>query len=391
LTETIETQYLLPNTGQIDGLPKNPRFIRDDRFKKLVKSIQDDPEMLELRELIVYPVGKKYVVIAGNMRLRAGIEIGLTEMPCKVLAADTPVEKLRAYAVKDNVPFGENDWDTLANEWDEDELVGWGMELPTVFNAGEAQEDDYEIPDEIKTDIVLGDLFEIGPHRLLCGDSTDADQLSKLMNGEKADMVFTDPPYGISKEGIENDNLKGEEFYQFSSDYISIAPIKDNCGIVCYHSTRTFYHTLNAFVDNGWKFEKMLFFYRPDKFPVHTWNGWMMTSQAIMLFSKGSPVYLDVSPAHQDVYKITSADLTEGKVNHPTVKPVVHCSAVMGHYKAELIYDCFLGSGSTMVASHQLNRKCYGMELDPKYCQVIVDRMRKLEPTIEIKRNGVKI
>jgi DNA modification methylase len=369
--------------------PANPRLIKDDRFKKLVKSIEEFPKMMELRPIIV---DKDGLILGGNMRFKALQELKYKDIPDEwVKRAEelTEAEK-REFIIKDNIGFGENDWDMLANEWDQDKLIEWGLDIPDfALNKPEAVEDDYEIPEEIKTDIALGDLFEIGQHRLLCGDSTDSDQVAKLMDGQKADMVFTDPPYGISKEGIENDDLKGKEFYQFSSDYISIAPVNDNCGMVCYHSTRTFYHTLNAFIDNGWKFEKMLFFYRPDKFPVHTWNGWMMTSQAIMLFSKGNPLYLDISPAHQDVYKITSADLTEGKVNHPTVKPVVHCSDVMGHYKAKLIYDCFLGSGSTMVASHQINRKCYGMEIDPKYCQVIVDRMKKLDPNIVIKKNGV--
>lgn len=117
------------NNGQIEGLPKNPRFIRDERYKSLVKSIQDAPEMLELRELLVYPHGGKYVVIGGNMRLRACRELKHKEIPCKVLDENTPAEKLREYAMKDNIAFGDTDWDIIANEWDEDELANWGMEI----------------------------------------------------------------------------------------------------------------------------------------------------------------------------------------------------------------------------------------------------------------------
>jgi len=129
-TDKIKISKIRPNTGQIDGLPQNPRLLRDDRFRKLVKSIEDDPEMLELRELIVVPKDGIYVVIAGNMRLRAMQELKMKEAPCKVLPADTAIEKLRAYTIKDNVPFGEHDWSALANEWDADDLEDWGLDLP---------------------------------------------------------------------------------------------------------------------------------------------------------------------------------------------------------------------------------------------------------------------
>lgn len=128
--QRIKISKLVPNTGQIDGLPANPRFIKDEKFLKLVKSVKDDPEMLDLRELIVYPLGKQFVVIGGNMRLRAMKEAGFTEAPCKVLDKDTPADKLRAYTAKDNVGFGEWNWDDLANEWDAEELSDWGLDLP---------------------------------------------------------------------------------------------------------------------------------------------------------------------------------------------------------------------------------------------------------------------
>lgn len=139
--KTIPIKQLEVNKGQIEGLPQNPRFIRDQRYEALKKSIQDAPEMLSLRELLVMPHGKKYVVVGGNMRLRACKDLGYEEVPCKVLDKDTPVEKLREYAIKDNNGFGEDDWDILANEWDELELKEWGMEFPTaVFEQEESEE-----------------------------------------------------------------------------------------------------------------------------------------------------------------------------------------------------------------------------------------------------------
>lgn len=129
MKQTIKLSLLENNSGQIEGLPQNPRFIKDERFNALVKSLKDDPEMLELREILVFPFGKKFVIIGGNMRFRAAVELGFKELPCKVLSPDTPVEKLRAYTIKDNVAFGQTDFDILANEWDTDELLDWGMEV----------------------------------------------------------------------------------------------------------------------------------------------------------------------------------------------------------------------------------------------------------------------
>lgn len=117
------------NKGQIDGLPKNPRFFRDYRYDAMKKSISDSPEMLELRELIVYPHEGKYVVVCGNLRMRACRELGYFELPCKVLPEDTPARKLREYSAKDNVSFGENDMDVMKNEWDQSELQDWGVEF----------------------------------------------------------------------------------------------------------------------------------------------------------------------------------------------------------------------------------------------------------------------
>lgn len=133
--KNIEIGKLEFNNGQIEGLPKNPRKIKAEQLQKLKKSIEDAPEMLEYRRLLVYPIkGQsivKYVVICGNMRLKAAKAVGYAEMPCFVLPEDTPKEKLREYAIKDNIGFGVDDWELLQSEWDKGELLSWGMELPT--------------------------------------------------------------------------------------------------------------------------------------------------------------------------------------------------------------------------------------------------------------------
>jgi hypothetical protein len=184
--------------NEVKPNPKNPRLIKDDKFKKLVKSIQEFPDMLNKRPLIVFTdTDGKYVVLGGNMRLKALKELNYKEVPI-ILADEWTEEQKAEFLIKDNVGFGEWDWDSLANEWEVDKLEEWGLDLPvdlSVQEELEAEEDNYEIPNEINTDIVLGDLFEIGEHRLLCGDSTDSDQVAKLMNDTKDAFCFTSPPY----------------------------------------------------------------------------------------------------------------------------------------------------------------------------------------------------
>ena len=128
-SQNIELSKLEVNKGQIEGLPKNPRLIKDAKFEKLKKSIEDNPEMLGMREVLVFPHGSKYVIIGGNMRFQACKELQFITVPCKILNKDTTAEQLRAITIKDNVSFGEHDWDLLANEWDNIEISDWGMEV----------------------------------------------------------------------------------------------------------------------------------------------------------------------------------------------------------------------------------------------------------------------
>ena len=180
------------NINKIKLNPNNPRLIKDDKFAKLVQSIKDFPEMLEIRPIVV---NDDMIILGGNMRFKACKEAGLKEVSI-IKASGLSEEKQREFLIKDNVSGGEWDWQLL-NDWDALELESWGLDLPAEFVTElEAEEDNFETPEGgIETDIVLGDLFEIGEHRLLCGDSTDSDAVAKLMDGQKADMVFTSPPY----------------------------------------------------------------------------------------------------------------------------------------------------------------------------------------------------
>ena len=364
---------------------ENPRYIKDHKFEKLVKSIKEFPQMLDLRPIVV---NQDMIVLGGNMRLRACREAGLTEVPI-IYADNLTEEQQKEFVIKDNSSFGEWDWDILANEWDTEQLIDWGMDIPddwAVDEVLEAEEDNYEAADDIQTDIVLGDLIEIGEHRLLCGDSTDSDQVAKLMNGEKADMVFTDPPYGISHSGkgitapTKNGNIvEGNDFGEILGDG-DISAAVDSFNLI---------YSLYPEASHIWWGANYYASVLPDGFGWLVWDkervGDTFSGAELAFVNKGVKV---------DVFRhmwhgIAKASESGEKRLHPTQKPIKLVEWCFDNYNAgSLILDAFLGSGSTMVAAHQLKRKCYGMELDPKYCQVIIDRMKKLDPALEVKING---
>jgi len=232
----------LININKVKENPSNPRIIKDVKFKKLVQSIKDFPEMLDLRPIVV---DANMIVLGGNMRLKACKEAGLKEVPVLIADKLTP-EQQKEFIIKDNVGFGEWDWDVLANEWEAQDLEDWGLEL-NFDNTSvlEAEEDDYEEPNDLKVDVVLGDLIEIGEHRLLCGDSTDADQVAKLMNGEKADMVFTDPPYNIGFKGTMSSTTVDGKIVNFKTENTKYDDIKNDL-----HSKEQFNDFIKSVIEN---------------------------------------------------------------------------------------------------------------------------------------------
>ena len=406
--------------------PNNPRIIKDDKFKKLVTSIKEFPQMLNIRPIVV---NDEMIVLGGNMRLKACIEAGLKEVAI-IKASDLTLEQQNEFIIKDNVGFGEWDWNELANTWDAEQLVEWGLDIPSFeVTELEAEEDDFDVPEEgIETDIVVGDLFEIGEHRLLCGDSTDSDSVAKLMNGENAELLFTSPPYSDMREYNGSKDLSVTNLVEFITSFYEYCEYQIiNLGIQRKDNDINEYWNdyINKARDNGYKFLSWNVWAKPSAgsignqsafFPIaHEWifvfgkkfkdiNRTCERTTSVKKerthrkvrqadgSMKNSTVGFQGALKEMESVFYSNPELGAIRKDHPATFPIElpseYIKAITN--EGDLIAEPFTGSGSTMVASHQLKRKCYGMELDPKYCQVIIDRMKKLDPTLIIKRNGIR-
>lgn len=347
--------------------------------------------MLKYRPLVL---NDNWEVLGGNMRLKACQELGFVKVPV-LFAKDLTEEEKKEFIIKDNLGFGEWDWDVLANEWELPQLEGWGLPLPFDTKLEEGQEDDYSIPTEVATDIQVGDLFQIGEHKLLCASSTEKDNWQKLMGDEQCDLVVTDPPYNVDYTGrtkdalkIENDKKTDEDFFNFLYD---------------------FFTSLSDFTKSGGSWYVWCADIQIDKFVQSFKQAGFHLAQCLIWIKNNSTFgRSDYHYKHEpclygwkkgashnwysDRKQTTCLNFDKPLKNrqHPTMKPIQLLAYQISNSSksGDLVTDGFLGSGSTMVTCHQLKRKCYGMELDPKYCQVILERMILQDESLEVKRNG---
>ena len=334
--------------SQLKSNPNNPRIIKDDKFRKLVRSITEFPEMLEARPIVCDPDG---VVLGGNMRLKACREAGLKEVPAYVAPWDS--EKNGEFIIKDNVGYGEWDWDILANEWDPSQLEEWGLDVWQEPKEEEGLTDPDEvpqIPEEPKTQ--LGDLYILGNHRLLCGDSTKAEDVELLLNKTNVDCVWTDPPYGmnaVSKSGVLSKNY-GRDILGDDTNEVAIA------SFYLWEADVQFWFGANYYSEC-----------LPSSGCWVVWdknNGGSDQADAELCWTNQKGVVR--------IYK--QASEKRNRV-HPTQKPSELVEWCFERWKAgSVVADPFSGSGVTFIACEKTQRKCYGMELDPKYCDVIVKR-----------------
>ena len=328
--------------------------------------------------------GKDNLIVEGHGRLFALKELGYTEVP--VIRLDHLTEEQRkAYTLAHN-KTNESEWnlELLLDELSditEFDMSDFGFELEEESEEPkEVVEDDFdgEVPEEPKSK--LGDIYQLGNHRLMCGDSTSVDDVEKLMNGNKADMVFTDPPYNISYKGvrdkrtIKNDKMADTDFIEFLEKSLMVV---DTAYVCC---SWQYCHLFKKALENIG-----------------------MTPKAMIIWNKVNPAqHLDkYFKQHEIIYyygkfggeKTIRGDIWECKrqINtvHPTMKPIeLIAMALQDQPNKKIVYDGFGGSGSTLIACEQLNRKCYMMELDPKYCDVIIKRWETLTGKKAVLLNG---
>lgn len=446
-TETIKL-------SQININARNPRKISDTQLERLVRSILIFPEMQTLRPIVI---DETYTALGGNMRYRALTAI--SEKPpaevnmmlangCKGYAQKTEAERQnlrdywkawladptaiivradqlteeqkREFIIKDNVAFGEWDDETLTEDFDPDELLDWGLgDLDDEPEDNDADEDDYGEEDAANapTRCNPGDVWQLGRHRLMCGDSTKEADVAKLMGGEQAHLLLTDPPYNVDYQGgtkekmkIANDNMDDMAFVGFltAAFNCAIQAMRPGAAFYVWHADSKGYEFRTALKEVGLTLRETLIWVknalvlgRQD----YQWRhepclyGWKDgaahyfvddRSQSTVIedagvdyrkFKKDELLKLvlqltDVSVPNTVIYedKPTKNDI------HPTMKPVKLIARLIKNStkQEQLVLDLFGGSGSTLIACEQINRQCFTMEYDPRYCDAILDRWEKL-------------
>lgn len=359
--------------------PKNPRTISPERFKKLIKSIQDFPEMLTLRPLVI---NSDRVVLGGNMRLRACREAGLTHVPI-IIAGDLSEAQQDEFVIKDNIGYGEWDVPLLQENFEIEKLIDWGLELQAFKPI---KEDDYEVPDDIEsiqTDIKPGDIIEIGRHRLMCGDSTNPQHVEKLLAGAEPYLMITDPPYGVEYDADwrnEADRGNGKKIGGRAvgkvqnddrvdwSETFSLSPAK-----VAYvwHAGKFSNIVADSLVKNDFEIRNQLIWVKSN-FAISRGNYHWMHEPCWYAVKRNTKAQWCGDRKQTTVWEIAKPGKSE--TGHSTQKPVECMARPMRNHTGD-VYDPFIGSGTTMVAAEQLDRTCYAMEINAKYCQIVVDRM----------------
>lgn len=382
--------------SEVKNNPNNPRLIKDDKFKKLVKSIKEFPEMLDAREIVV---NKDHIILGGNMRFKAAKEAGLKEVPVKIV--DWSEDKQRQFVIKDNVSGGEWDWDILANEWDAEELDDWGLDTPDDWGEEKEVEEDEapEVDESEPPKSKLGEIYQLGRHRIMCGDSTDTSVVSELMAGTKADMVFTDPPYNVDYVGktkealkIQNDKSSLFEFRKLISDFIDVMLEHTKKGSSYYVCMPLEVGVTDLFLEKSHLQSVIMWLkntivmgrkdYQQKTEPIlHLTDDEYFTDEA----SYQGVIYGWKFGDRHEWYggrkqsNVWEFDKPQRNGDHPTTKPIaLVAKAIKNSSKpGGVVLDQFLGSGSTLIACEQTDRICYGMELDPKYVDVIRKRYHK--------------
>ena len=371
--------------SEIKPYGKNPR--RNDQAVEIVmKSIKE----FGFKNPVI--IDKNNEIITGHTRIKAAEKLGLKKIPI-IRAKDLNPEQVKAFRIMDNKSSEYAEWDfkLLKTEFEELdsleydlELTGFdSMEIADIWDEKKPKEDNFEIPKEAKYKIEPGEIWELGNHRLMCGDATKKEHVEALMEENKADMVLTDPPYGVDYDGIKNDNQEGlNELLTISFKFMERL-MEEGSPIYCFHSDRNadiFHKCFRKY----FHFSSMII-----------WNKNSLTLSQTDYQSKHEPCMYGWKEGEKHKFygdrKQTSVwDSERERVDgHSTPKPLKIISNAINNssQNGNIILDLFGGSGSTLIACEQLNRKCFMMELDPFYCSVIIERWEKLTGKKGVKLN----
>jgi DNA modification methylase len=363
----------------------------------------DDAEYIKIKNSIVkfgfvspLVINKDMTVIGGHQRLKVLKDLGITEVECIVVDLDKTNEKALNIALN-----------KIQGDWDEDKLEALLQELKleefdmnlTGFDFDEVdeilndingtKEDNFDVDsayEEIEEPITKpGDIWILGNHRLMCGDSTHKDDIMHLMNNQDADMLLTDPPYNVDYVGktaealkIKNDNMDDNQFYEFLRKVFENMYIvtKEGASIYVFHADTEGINFRKAFKDAGFKLAECLI-WKKDCFVMGRQDYQWQHEPVLYGWKEGKAHYF-INDRTQST--ILEFDRPKQSTLHPTMKPIDLIAKLIKNSSKEndIILDLFGGSGSTIIAAEQLNRCCYTMELDPKYCDVIVKRWETL-------------
>ena len=413
------------NTGQIPGVPRNPRKWSRRELENLAASMRDTPELTEARGAIVYPFKGRFVVLGGNMRLAAAMEhLEWTELMCALLPDNTSADTMRQIVQKDNSSFGQFDYDILREDWMDFgyDYKSWGLHFDTkeLEIEEEAKDDNFDVDHAaaaIKEPVTQkGDIWQLGDHFLMCGDSTSAEDVARLMDGTLADLSVTDPPYNVAYEGgtqdhltIKNDHMSDDAFHDFLVAAFTRMneALKPGAANYVFFACKEARNFIDAYIQAGFLYKQLLIWVKNSITLTRSDYQWQH-EPCIYGWKDGAPHYftedrtlrtvVDEWPdfdtmdkaALRDFCKrvfspdalatdIVREDKPTRNAEHPTMKPI----PLVGRFvrnssqRGQSVIDLFGGSGSTLMACEQLKRQCRTMEYDPKYCDVIIARWEK--------------